>query len=117
MALTHRKRRLIEALKMHHGIITPACESAGVSRKTYYNWMHADDEFKKAAAEQYDIALDFVESKLFNNIEAGNILSQIFYLKCKGKERGYVERTESDINGNLTLAITKRIITEKIDDK
>jgi len=117
MALTQRKRKLIEALHEYYGIITPACKAAHVSRKTYYNWCKADPEFKIAADEALDIALDFVESRLFDNIKSGNVLSQMFYLKCRGKERGYIEKTESDISGNLNLGITKRIITEKIDDK
>ena len=41
-----------------------------------------------------DVALDFAESALHDNIKNGKEASIIFYLKTKGKNRGYVERQE-----------------------
>ena len=35
-----------------------------------------------------------MESKLFENIKDGKTAEMIFYLKSKGKKRGYVERQE-----------------------
>jgi hypothetical protein len=40
------------------------------------------------------VALDTAESALFNQIKEGNVTSIIFYLKTKGRRRGYVERQE-----------------------
>lgn len=39
-----------------------------------------------------DTALDFVEGKLLENIAEGDVTSIIFYLKPKGKHRGYTEK-------------------------
>ena len=44
--------------------------------------------------------LDFAESKLVEHINDGDITSLIFFLKTKGKKRGYVERSEYDVNSN-----------------
>ena len=41
-----------------------------------------------------NIALDFAESHLHTQIGGGNTSATIFYLKTKGKNRGYVERQE-----------------------
>jgi len=43
-----------------------------------------------------NIALDFAESQLHKQIKEGNSTSTIFYLKTKGKKRGYIERQEHD---------------------
>ena len=41
-----------------------------------------------------NVALDFAESQLHQQIGKGIPSSTMFYLKTKGKHRGYVERTE-----------------------
>ena len=50
-------------------------------------------------------ALDFAESRLFKQIEDGVPSSTIFYLKTKGKHRGYVERSELDLNLPTTIKV------------
>lgn len=50
----------------------------------------------KKKLSQLDIALDFAESELFKQIKEGNITGVIFFLKTKGKKRGYIERSEFD---------------------
>ena len=42
--------------------------------------------------------IDFSESKLLEQINDGNLTAIIFHLKTKGKKRGYVEKSESDMN-------------------
>ena len=92
----HNKKRLLIALNKSLGIVTTACKTCDVSRGTFYNYMNNDPEFKKEVDDIENIALDFVESKLLNQIQDDNTTATIFYLKTKGKHRGYVERQEFD---------------------
>ena len=89
-----QKKAMVQALEKALGIVTQACKVVGISRQTHYNWMEADAEYKAAVAELSDVALDFAESKLHKLIDQGNPAATIFFLKTKGKERGYVERQE-----------------------
>lgn len=93
-----RKKKLLTALRKHHGLVTIACEEAGVSCPVYYTYMREDPEFNKAVTEINDRTLDYAESALLRNIQDGKETSLIFFLKCKGKERGYVEKSELDLN-------------------
>ena len=93
-SLGHTKKAMIEALEKSLGIVTQACKVVGISRDTHYRWMKDDEEYKQAVQELGDVALDFAESKLHKLIDGGNPAATIFYLKTKGKERGYVERQE-----------------------
>jgi len=88
-----QKKAMLQALEKSLGIVTSACKVVGISRQTHYNWME-DAEYKAAVMELGDVALDFAESKLHKLIDQGNPAATIFYLKTKGKERGYVERQE-----------------------
>ena len=85
---------MLTALESSLGIVTTAAKQAGINRSTHRNWMRSDPAYAEAAREIEDIALDFSESHLMSQIRAGNITAIIFFLKCKGKRRGYVERQE-----------------------
>ena len=88
------KKKLIKALEKSLGVVTTACKNVDVARSTFYDWYNADEVFKKEVDSIGDIAIAFAESQLHKQIQDGNSTSTIFYLKCKGKRRGYVERTE-----------------------
>ena len=101
------KKAMLNALTKSLGIVSKACDEVGISRQTHYNYMEADPDYKQAVSDIADLAIDFAESKLFEKIngvtvQAGeNTYTQppsdtaiIFYLKTKGKKRGYIEKTE-----------------------
>lgn len=103
------KSEILEALEKYNGIVSTACASIGLARSTFYNWLNADAEFKLAVDEIQEVAIDFVESKLMEKITGIQVMGKdspydlppsdtaiIFYLKTKGKKRGYVEKQEID---------------------
>lgn len=92
------KKSLIESLEKSLGVVTTACKTSGCSRETFYKYYREDEEFKAKVDGVQEIALDFVESQLFKNIKDGKSAEMIFYLKTKGKSRGYIERVEQSIS-------------------
>jgi hypothetical protein len=92
--LTLKKTAMLEALEKSLGIVTSAAKVVGIRRETHYAWLNEDPEYKAAVESLNDIALDFAESQLHKQIQNGNVVATIFYLKTKGKGRGYIERTE-----------------------
>ncbi len=89
-----QKEAMIQALERSLGIVTTACRAVGISRQTHYNWLKDDSEYKAQCEDLHNVALDFAESQLHAQIKAGVPSSTIFYLKTRGKERGYIERQE-----------------------
>ena len=65
-----------------------------MTRQLYYKWLEDDQAFADAVEAIRQEQIDTVESALLNKIEDGDTTAVIFYLKTKGKERGYSERTE-----------------------
>lgn len=94
----HQKNAVIDALEQSLGVVTRACKIANVGRRTFYEWMGKDPDFAQRVREVENIALDFVESQLFKQIKEGNTAATIFYLKTKGKKRGYVEKQNINVN-------------------
>lgn len=104
------------------GVVTPAAQMIGVKRSTIYRWREMYPEFDRACKEISEMAVDFVETKMFKKIESGGKGSEtlmIFYLKCKGKHRGYVEKQEVDMNAevkgvtvNVSSPETKQILED-----
>ena len=88
------KKAMIEALEKSLGVVTTACKQVGIGRTTFYGWLQEDNEFAKEVDDIQNIALDFAESQLHRQIGDGNTTATIFYLKTKGKKRGYIERQE-----------------------
>jgi hypothetical protein len=105
------KAKMVEALARTYGRVTDAAKIVDIDRTTHYRWLKEDEEYRTAVESVGEVALDFVEGKLFELIEgaerevmteAGPIMLKetpnptacIFYLKTKGKKRGYVERQE-----------------------
>ncbi len=87
------KKSVLEALEKSLGVVTTACKAAGVSRTQFYEWLK-EPEFKAKVDEVKEITLDFAESKLHKLIDGGNVGATIFFLKTKGRSRGYVEHQE-----------------------
>ena len=88
------KKAMLEALEKSLGVVTTAAKMADINRKTHYQWLKEDQEYKDAVEDVANIALDFAESQLHKQIQDGEVSSTIFFLKTKGKGRGYIERQE-----------------------
>ena len=105
-----KKKAVLEALESSLGIVTTACKNADVGRTTFYGWLKDDEDFRKKVEELSNVALDFAESQLHKQIGDGNSSATIFYLKTKGKKRGYIERSELDLSsGNEPIKINVNI--------
>lgn len=110
--VTLKKDAMLQALTSTLGNVTEAAEKIGINRKTHYEWLKDDPEYKAAVDSLKNVALDFAESQLKKLMEgaerqalthdgevvtikdAPNTSAVIFYLKTQGKQRGYIERQE-----------------------
>lgn len=101
---TRSKKEMLQALRKSLGIVSTASEIAGIHRSMHYAWMKEDEEYKREAERIREHVLDFAESHLFKLIEEGNVSATIFFLKTRGKARGYTERQELQIQERKPLS-------------
>lgn len=91
-----KKTVMLQMLEKALGVVSTACKAANISRDTHYRWLKEDEEYAQAVEELNNVGLDFAESQLFNAMKDGNITAVIFYLKTRGKDRGYIERIQQE---------------------
>ncbi len=94
LAVSEKKKVYLQVLNDALGNVTLATKTCGIDRSLPYKWRSGDIEFYQKVEEVSEVTLDYVEGCLMRNIKTGKEASIIFYLKTRGKKRGYVERTE-----------------------
>lgn len=86
------KKKFLENLSQCKGTISTACKMSGIARSTFYDYINSDREFMEMVFETKELAIDHVERKLMQKIDDGDTTAIIFYLKTKGRKRGYGEK-------------------------
>lgn len=102
--MQQHKKDLLIALEKSLGVVTTACRAVQLDRTTFYRYYNDDTAFKAAVDDIENIALDFAESQLHKQIQNGEVSSTIFYLKTKGKGRGYIEKQQTELSGAVNVA-------------
>lgn len=74
-------------------VVRVACEKAGITRKTAYQWRKWDAEFAKEWDEAREDGIDRIEQNLMNQALNQNTTAAIFLLKCLRRDV-YAERPE-----------------------
>lgn len=100
------KKNFLKLYKQKLCNITATCEANNnMSRSTYHEWLKNDEDFAQECKNIEESLIDFAESQLMKNIKDGKEVSLIFFLKCKGKKRGYIEKSEIEVSGQLGVTI------------
>ena len=80
--------------------VSATCTALGISRQAFYVRKNGDPELRARLEEAEESIIDFAESKLVEAIGDGDMTAIIFFLKTKGKKRGYGEKVENDVSIN-----------------
>ena len=94
------EEQLIDAIKKNAGIVADVVKSLhkeygiDITRDAIYKRKESNPAIAAAFDEAEDEMLDIAESKLIKAIKRGEMKPIMFYLRTKGKRRGYAERQE-----------------------
>ena len=114
-----RKSQIVKLFLKNAGNISKLCEKVQITRKTFYEWLNTDEDFRQQIDAENEALLDYTESKHFENIMAGKETSIIFTLKTKGKSRGWVEQQHVHHTGSAQplTGITVEIVHRELGTK
>ena len=90
----YTQEQVIEALEQSKGLIAPAARALGCSRDTIRSYLDEYSAVAQAKLDQEEAVKDMAENALYAAILRGEAWAICFYLKCRAKDRGYVERAE-----------------------
>ncbi len=107
------KELFLKALEQYSGNIKAAGLEIGIKRP--YHWVSRHTEKDSAFAEKYNevrdearnLMLDTCEEILEEKIKKDkNLAAVLYYLKCQGKARGWIEyKTMEGVEGNIVIKI------------
>lgn len=107
--------QMIEALEKAGGLVSYAAKMLNCSRPTVYNYIKEFPEVRAAFEDATETNLDTAEAVLLKQIRQENMTAVIFYLKTKGKHRGFVERVEIGVQPQLLQALIGELKAAGID--
>ena len=90
---------MAKALRAGAGLYTQAArilegKYGSCAPNTVRNYVMRHAKLQQVMSEVTDMQLDLAEGQLLKAIGDGNLTAIIFYLKCKGRDRGYIERRQ-----------------------
>jgi hypothetical protein len=94
------EEKIAEALRASAGFFAPAGAMLGLTRSAIGWRVKRSPLLQEVLRETKESLLDIAESELLKKIKAGNMTALCFFLKCRGKDRGYIERSE--VNTTIT---------------
>lgn len=83
--------KVAQAYKKSAGNLTLTADTLGINRRTLDRWREKYPELDEMMRDVEEGLLDLCESRLMQQINESNLTAIIFYLKTKGKKRGYIE--------------------------
>jgi hypothetical protein len=102
-----RKKKMIEALSKHLGIITSACQEVGLTRETHYQWLKNDKDYADAVSALETKKDDVIEKAFLSLVIDKNPQAVIHAVKTKLKHRGYGEDPLINNQSSYTFKIER----------
>ena len=103
--MAYKAADYIAAIHKHHGIITHVANALGVDRSAVYKARDRHPTVAQALEESRERIVDEAENALMGRIKQGDTTAIIFALKTLGKSRGYIERSEVEHSGGMTIEV------------
>lgn len=106
MAKKFSRVQVIKALKATGGFITHAAKELGCNYRTIENYIREDPSIAVENEQIRENRLDIAESVVVNTMEGEDVKVALdaskFYLKYKGRQRGYIKATKVEISEDLS---------------
>lgn len=104
---------LVKMYEKKGGNISATCAALNITRQTFFNYRNSSKQLAERLDNVTESLIDFAESKLMEKVNECDLTAIIFFLKTKGKNRGYVEKVENELVGNPFEDLMKKLDEEE----
>lgn len=100
MAKKITQEQYLEAIRGSQGLISKIQKKLEVITKESWAWetvekyLHKWEACEEAVKAEKEAMLDLAENNIFKDLAKGDVHTSKWYLRMKGKERGYIETQE-----------------------
>jgi predicted transcriptional regulator len=105
--------KVAEALRASNGLRSHAARMLGCAPTTITNYINHHKILQEIMSDVLETHLDIAEGNLMKNIAEGKEQSLFFFLKCKGRERGYIEKQVIEGPGGGPVQQVVKLLTPK----
>ncbi len=103
------------ALREKMGWMSETAKLLGCSYTTLGNYLQKYPNLRAVRKEIEEMFTDGAESKLIQAVSAGNMTAILFSLKCKGKDRGWIDTPQQGGGDDDTPPAPVKIVIDEID--
>lgn len=128
MAHKITKEQMLEAIQGSQGLVSKiqrkleAILGEKISWDTTEKWIHKWEEAETAVKNEKEAMLDIAENNIFKDMVNGDTATSKWYLRMKGKERGYEDTAQLQLDNSDPLKIDisgdtmdKKALTDSAD--
>lgn len=98
------KEAFLKAVPGTGGLYTKIAKKLKIQRQTVARYIERYPDLKAAVEDEIESTIDTAEEAIKGKIAEGDTQAIMFFLKTKGKHRGYTEKTETELSGSVTMA-------------
>ncbi len=112
--MAYSDKQIIDALKKTEGNISAAARSLGASRATIHKRINEVESVKEEYDSVNEANLDLAENELIDLVKDKEHKDHFgalkFYLRTKGRGRGFGDRSEVDLNVNKLPSLQVQVV-------
>lgn len=104
-----RQHLFLHAFAIHNFNASRACTALGLAYSTFKRWAKTDPDFNTLLQEMADHRDNFIEGKLFDLIDDGEVAAVLFAAKTQLGHRGYNPGKSVTVNKNFTKDVNVKV--------
>lgn len=100
-------KQVAEAIRKTNGLLTYTARELGCHYHTVRNYINKHAELQQEYEDIQELVLDLAENNIRQDIKAGSVETAKWYIRYKGRARGFIDKETTDVEVSLVTEIPK----------